>query len=76
MTTCYKNTTNHIHLLPLYEQLIEIDYLTDHYSTKYLKINRAKRFSILNHHEEHKRIAAAKYMTQFFLDRIRSCYCL
>ena len=76
MTTCYKNATKYSHLLPLYEQLIEIDYLIDYYSTKYLKINRAKRFSILNHHEEHKRIAAAKYMTQFFLDRIRSCYYL
>ena len=74
MTTCYKNTTNHIHLLPLYEQLIQIDYLTDHYSTKYLKINRAKRFSILNHLKELKRIAAATFIAQFFPDRIRSGY--
>ena len=74
MTTCYKNTTDYIHLLPLYKQLVEIDYLTDHYSIKHLKINLAKRFSILNHLKEHKRIATATFIAQFFPDRICSGY--
>ena len=74
MITAYKNATKPFHLLLLHEQLQETNYLINYYTNKHYRVNRTKRFLILNHLKEHKRITTAKCIAQFFLDCIRSCY--
>ena len=74
MPTCCKNTTKYIHLLSLHEQISEINYLILYYTDTNLKIDRSKRLSIINHLKEYKRTTTDKYITNFFLERIRSCY--
>ena len=74
MPTSCKNAIKYIHLLPLHEQISEINYLIQYYTDKNLKINHSKRLSIINHLKEYKRTTTDKYITNFSLEQICSCY--
>ena len=74
MPTSCKNAIKYIHLLPLHEQISEINYLIQYYTDTNLKINHSKRLSIINHLKEYKRTMTDKYITNFSLEQICSCY--
>ena len=74
MPTSCKNAIKYIHLLPLHEQISEINYFIQYYTDTNLKINQSKRLSIINHLKEYKRTMTDKYITNFSLEQICSCY--
>ena len=73
MLNHFKNVRQYLHLLPLHEQMAEINKMIDYYSNiKFLYSNQNKRFNKIKQLKEFKRLIIINHIARS-IDDIHPC---